>query len=1219
MASLTHKTEKKPAPVNHASSSEPESATSLPEGPLDTSLPWYLATRGGGASSLAGEPPATPGVPLYLRRKPEPSASDGAPEVPLYLKQLTARSPVVVAPAGDASEREADRVAAAAERRDAPVAEENASPKTREAASLRSPPFPAATSAPLSDAVRARVEPVLGVDLGHVEVHADTASREVARDFGAKAFTHAHHIWLGPGQSADDVSLLAHEATHVVQQGAHRAPAPVQRKEAAAGDVRSVQTPPSLTPKLDAPPIAQTGAPPGLAPASLAPGLEDQGATAQPGAPLAPLNAPPPEERGAAKEAVQSVDPGEKSAKKAEVEAKLAPTLKPSLDLTEQKKAEAKEAGEATKASADEGPPARADAPGADKGAGPAAAGKPGAAGAKGAAAKAAKHAAAATDKALAMNSSAPVAAPQQVSPPRVVAPVDAGGAPLRATPGTDAYVTSLSGRVQILREQGTRLRAQAAAQGANADVVAGNIQLALGKIGESEENVGAVREHVAFRREAAGQAQGALAVSEQKASMVAEQAPGYVSKAGDSKQKTGPMASESADLTSQNAANTPDDEEAAGKSREQGEKLGKVSSDLATTDNAIGETQTRAQGLVGEAAEAKASNEQTKGKLGELDATLGATDAKVGEMAEQNAGARAQLAGVAGGPAEMHGRAAALDQRGQALIDASFSLETQLAASQEQYAAAAQRVPKRRPRVAPGGPAVMIQRAPDTTGYGDRRSVNLGSHLPSWLLGQDEPTEEARRKAQLEAEQERAADLARINAASGGQFQNLSAGDKALVALDNTGHHLFHSVASTNWAGFGLNLLRGFVDPRVGLAGVVSGLSMVLTGGANLLSGEQWAKDPLGNLLKSAADIATGIAIVLGSIALLATAITVILGAVTILTLGLASPITGPIIAFCLTVAATVGPWAITAAEVALVLQALVFIKNLIDAATASTATELETSSDRMTEDAKQAGNMAMQIGMAKVGEVGGKALGGLLERAPPVEELPPPPAPDVAPVEGAPTDAPPAAPAAPDGAPAPAPGEPAPAPTEPSTVPKAEPGGEPAKAEPTDQEPTKQEPADQEPAKQEPEAPKKGETNATRVGKEVHKKLADARRASGEWDEVNERITNADGDPIEVPRKINLKTGEPIGTDTQATQPDAVSYERGEILDDKPDGRPISKDRQEMIRNIEAYRERTGELPKKITIQRYDPQTGAPAGSESYPPEFFLPKGPKKPNGSP
>ena len=152
----------------------------------------------------------------------------------------------------------------------------------------------------------------------------------------------------------------------------------------------------------------------------------------------------------------------------------------------------------------------------------------------------------------------------------------------------------------------------------------------------------------------------------------------------------------------------------------------------------------------------------------------------------------------------------------------------------------------------------------------------------------------------------------------------------------------------------------------------------MTLSGIANLLSADQWEKDPLGNLLKSSADIATGVTIVLGSIAGLAVAIIVVLTALTILSFGALGPIAAMVIPFCATVAATVGPWAITAAEIALVLQGLVLIKNLIDAATAQTAEDLETKSDQMTEDATAAGQMAMQIGMAKAMSTVGEAFGG-------------------------------------------------------------------------------------------------------------------------------------------------------------------------------------------------------------------------------------------------
>ena len=81
---------------------------------------------------------------------------------------------------------------------------------------LRAPS--AGTSLPAQ--VQARVGPTLGSDLSGVRVHADSKAHQAARSINAKAFTHRNHIYLGKGESEHDVGLMAHEATHVVQQGA---------------------------------------------------------------------------------------------------------------------------------------------------------------------------------------------------------------------------------------------------------------------------------------------------------------------------------------------------------------------------------------------------------------------------------------------------------------------------------------------------------------------------------------------------------------------------------------------------------------------------------------------------------------------------------------------------------------------------------------------------------------------------------------------------------------------------------------------------------------------------------------------------------------------------------------------------------------------------------------------------------------------------------------
>lgn len=137
----------------------------------------------------------------------------------------------------------------------------------------------------------------------------------------------------------------------------------------------------------------------------------------------------------------------------------------------------------------------------------------------------------------------------------------------------------------------------------------------------------------------------------------------------------------------------------------------------------------------------------------------------------------------------------------------------------------------------------------------------------------------------------------------------------------------------------------------------------------------------------------------------------------------------------------------------------------------------------------------------------------------------------------------------------------------------------------------------------------PKKGETQATRSGRDHHADRKEQRRSSGDWDEVDTTMKYDDGKTIEVPKRVNLRTGLPRGSKVMTTKPDAVSYKRGQILDDKPMGRPISKDRQQIIRYIKAYEAKTGSPPKQILIERYDPVTGQPVVTEIHSPGSFLP----------
>jgi pyrrolidone-carboxylate peptidase len=173
---------------------------------------------------------------------------------PRLQAKLTIGSP------GDEYEREADRVAEQVTRRAAvDVSDVSSSPPPRvqracscggtcskcqerseeEPTLRRSPDGPAPSEAPrsvqetlrssgrpLERSLRERLEPRFGADFSGVRVHTDSPS---ARDVSALAYTVGRDVVFAPGQYAPGTAqgdrLIAHELTHVVQQGTAGGPA----------------------------------------------------------------------------------------------------------------------------------------------------------------------------------------------------------------------------------------------------------------------------------------------------------------------------------------------------------------------------------------------------------------------------------------------------------------------------------------------------------------------------------------------------------------------------------------------------------------------------------------------------------------------------------------------------------------------------------------------------------------------------------------------------------------------------------------------------------------------------------------------------------------------------------------------------------------------------------------------------------------------------------
>jgi hypothetical protein len=90
---------------------------------------------------------------------------------------------------------------------------------------------------PLDLSTRAFMEPRFGYDFSQVRVHSGAVAERSAQDLDAHAFTVGHDIVFGAGRlspsTEDGRRLIAHELTHVVQQGDA---APVIRRQPASSD-----------------------------------------------------------------------------------------------------------------------------------------------------------------------------------------------------------------------------------------------------------------------------------------------------------------------------------------------------------------------------------------------------------------------------------------------------------------------------------------------------------------------------------------------------------------------------------------------------------------------------------------------------------------------------------------------------------------------------------------------------------------------------------------------------------------------------------------------------------------------------------------------------------------------------------------------------------------------------------------------------------------------
>ncbi len=192
------------------------------------------------AETGLASPSADPALPQSLAAPARPASR------PLIQPKLT------VGPAGDEFEREADRVAAQVTAPSGPQAAPSATAGQTGPAVQRSTGAASAAGfeagghfeqqltrgsdggRPLSPETRAYFEPKFGADFSRVRIHTNGHAAKLNRQIQAKAFTYGSDIHFGGGQfnatTTDGRQLLAHELTHVVQQGGAGSQADVSRK-----------------------------------------------------------------------------------------------------------------------------------------------------------------------------------------------------------------------------------------------------------------------------------------------------------------------------------------------------------------------------------------------------------------------------------------------------------------------------------------------------------------------------------------------------------------------------------------------------------------------------------------------------------------------------------------------------------------------------------------------------------------------------------------------------------------------------------------------------------------------------------------------------------------------------------------------------------------------------------------------------------------------------
>jgi hypothetical protein len=168
----------------------------------------------GGADHLraaAAPPVVDPGASGRVRRSPAAQSGESA-----HVHPMMSAAAAVVDPGASGRVRRSPAVQSRESEHVHPIMSAAAGDADAKAAH-RIHIARAAPARPLPATVRSRLEHGFGEPMASVRVDTSPAARAAATAIGARAYTEGERITLGRGESEHDLGLMAHEATHVVQ------------------------------------------------------------------------------------------------------------------------------------------------------------------------------------------------------------------------------------------------------------------------------------------------------------------------------------------------------------------------------------------------------------------------------------------------------------------------------------------------------------------------------------------------------------------------------------------------------------------------------------------------------------------------------------------------------------------------------------------------------------------------------------------------------------------------------------------------------------------------------------------------------------------------------------------------------------------------------------------------------------------------------------------